>query len=175
MKEIEVKHSQYPALVDDTDYEYLNQWKWKLHIQGYACRSGWDAKNKKYTCVLMHQVVLHPNPNEEIDHFNQNKLDNQRLNLRSVPHYLNELNKPLSSRNTSGFRGVCFDKARIKWVAKTKHNGKMVNLGRYDTPEKASEVYQKYILTVVPQQIYPIYKAIVEIENSLPSLKRRLY
>jgi len=163
MKEILVKHSNVPALVNDEDYEFVNQWKWKRHNGGYACRTSY--KDKHFNLILMHQVIIRANKNEEIDHINGNKLDNQRSNLRSVSHSINELNKGMSIRNTSGFRGVCWDKNRCKWMAKSKHNGKMVNLGRYETPKEASQAYQIYIKAVVPQQIYPILKAIAEIEK----------
>lgn len=29
------------TLVDDDDYPFLSQWKWKRHPQGYASRTSW--------------------------------------------------------------------------------------------------------------------------------------
>ena len=163
MKEVAVKHSNLPALVNDGDYNFVNQWKWKRHNGGYACRTGY--KGGHYNLILMHQIILKANQNEEIDHINGNKLDNQRNNLRSVSHAVNELNKGMSTLNTSGFRGVCWDKNRHKWVAKSKHNGKMINLGRYGTLQEASQAYRSYIESVVPQQVYPILATIATIEQ----------
>jgi group I intron endonuclease len=44
--------------------------------------------------------------------------------------------------NTSGFVGVSFDKSRNKWFASISYRGKLHNLGRFNTAEQASEVYQ---------------------------------
>ncbi|MCH7686587.1 MAG: HNH endonuclease [Planctomycetes bacterium] len=42
------------------------------------------------------------------DHINRNRLDNRDENLRFVTFSQNQINKGLSTRNTSGFKGVCF-------------------------------------------------------------------
>lgn len=68
------------ALVDDEDYEYLSQWKWRLSEQGYAVRTepGTNSNEK----ILMHRIVLgrklgHDNF-ECTHHINWNTLDNWR-------------------------------------------------------------------------------------------------
>jgi hypothetical protein len=40
-------------------------------------------------------------------------------------------------------RGVHFNRARNKYTAQIKRDGKTRNLGNYDTPEEASEAYEK--------------------------------
>ena len=50
--------------------------------------------------------------------------------------------KKIMSRNKSGFRGVSFDSHSKKWRASIKIEGKTKNLGNYESPEKASEVYE---------------------------------
>lgn len=127
------------TVVDDEDFAFLSRWKWKLHTQGYACRSSWDASRQTWTCVLMHRLIADTPPELQTDHINRNRLDN-RANLRNVTGSVNSRNQGLSSRNTSGYRGVTWDKARGKWQSKTKHLGRWVSLGRFDTPEEAARV-----------------------------------
>lgn len=50
----------------------------------------------------------------------------------------------LSLKNTSGIRGVAWDKSRNKWVASLKVNGKNKNLGRYDSKEQAAQALENY-------------------------------
>jgi len=74
------------VLVDDKDYEYLNQFKWfalvaSNKIDYYAARSKCiiiDNK-KKYPHWLMHRDIMKvDDPYTLIDHINHNTLDNQR-------------------------------------------------------------------------------------------------
>lgn len=42
------------------------------------------------------------------------------------------LNRSIFKNNTSGFKGVTFNRNRNKWVATININGKLVNLGGFD-------------------------------------------
>jgi len=56
-----------------------------------------------------------------------------------------EVNNLLTKRDNSRGEfpvGVCFDKASGKFVAKLAINGKQKNLGRFNTPEEAFQVYK---------------------------------
>lgn len=57
-------------------------------------------------------------PNFQIDHINRNKSDNRIENLRESTVIQNAMNVGLCSRNTSGFRGVCWKASANKWVAR---------------------------------------------------------
>ena len=76
----------------------------------------------------------------EIDHSNNIKHDNRIENLRLATHSQNQFNTVKYKNNTSGYKGVYF--CQNKWVAEIKINGKKKYLGRYDTPELASEAYK---------------------------------
>jgi hypothetical protein len=45
--------------------------------------------------------------------------------------------------NKSGYKGVCFYKRKQKWKASISRYNKSYHVGYYDTPEKASQEYQK--------------------------------
>jgi hypothetical protein len=79
-------------------------------------------------------------PKNQIDHINGIGNDNKFSNLREATHKQNSENRCLPSTNTSGFRGVSWDKDSNKWRAYVKHNGKMKHLGRFQTAEEAAKV-----------------------------------
>lgn len=66
-------------------------------------------------------------------------------------HHTNESKHKISdncvsrktSRNTSGYIGVNFDKTRNKWLVRININGKPKNIGRYEDLIYAAEVYDK--------------------------------
>lgn len=79
----------------------------------------------------------------EIDHINGNRADNRVVNLRACTRSSNLANMFISSRNTSGIKGVGWDKARAKWFAKIACNGRHYNLGRFEAKEEAAAAYAK--------------------------------
>jgi len=50
-------------------------------------------------------------------------------------------NRAMHSNNKAGKKGVSFDKFRRKWRAQIKKNGKVKNLGRFETVEAAHAAY----------------------------------
>ena len=82
-------------------------------------------------------------PKDRVDHIDENKTNNCWSNLREANHSQNLANTGLWRHNTSGHKGVTWDKSRGKWQAKIKINGKMVHLGRFDNIEDAAYVCKK--------------------------------
>jgi len=52
----------------------------------------------------------------------------------------------IHSNNTSGYRGVCFDKSRNKWLANIQYRNKAISLGRFKTAIEAAKAYDKYVI-----------------------------
>lgn len=52
----------------------------------------------------------------------------------------------LQSNNTSGYRGVCWDKRKNKWVVHIRINYKYKSLGSYDNIIEAAKARDKYII-----------------------------
>lgn len=113
MKEIKLSKGMV-ALVDDEDYEYLNQFKWYLthshYKHYYAIRS--VCVNKKYKSIRMHRDIMMPNHNQEIDHIDHNGLNNQKLNLRICSRAENSRNRtPIGE---SKYLGVSYVYSKYK-------------------------------------------------------------
>ena len=128
------------ALVDDEDYEKVNQYKWyphKAHKGFYASR----CSSKK--TILMHRFVLGAEDSVQVDHINGDKLDNRKTNLRLCNNSQNHANGGVRSDNTSGYVGITWDDKRHKWRAQITYLCKGYNLGRYATPEEAAKVYDE--------------------------------
>jgi len=76
-----------------------------------------------------------------IDHIDGNPFNNKFANLRLATHRQNQCNQRRRSDNTSGLKGVHWNKERRKWVAQISRNGKIIPLGRYATKEQAHAAY----------------------------------
>lgn len=139
MKKIELTQGKV-ALVDDEDYEYLNQWKWHYDDHGYAVRNS-PRTNGKQKTILMHRIVVGATDSMEVDHINHNRLDNRGCNLRECTRSQNRMNILNYCNNTSGKKGVAWSKSHNKWRAEIGFQGKKIRLGYYDDIEKANEAY----------------------------------
>lgn len=128
------------AIVDDEDFEWLNQWKWYAHRYDkiwYAERNKPRPYVEKKT-IRMHAVIL--GNDKWADHKNGNGLDNRRDNLRECTYSQNVMNRGIQSNNTSGYIGVAWHKKIDAWVAYIQVNRKRINLGRFTTKEEAAYV-----------------------------------
>lgn len=127
-------------MVDDEWYEILHQWTWYF-TGAYAARDIGGRNNKEI--VYMHRYICMAPEGYEVDHINGNKLDNRIKNLRIVKPAQNHFNRAKQSNNKTGFKGVCWDKSRSKYIASIQANGKQKNLGRFDSPIDAAKAYNK--------------------------------
>jgi len=82
-------------------------------------------------------------PIDQIDHINGNKSDNRLVNLREATNKQNQENIPLQTNNTSGYRGVSFDKRLKKFRSYVCHNRQQICLGFFEDIDFAAEVARK--------------------------------
>lgn len=68
---------------------------------------------------------------QEIDHKNRNTADDRWCNIREATRQTNMANTRRYSTNTSGHKGVHWDKARKKWMAHITVQYKYIMLGRF--------------------------------------------
>ncbi len=143
-------------MVDAADYDWLNQWNW--HTSG-GTRSGLYAVRNikvegKSVAICMHRVIMATPDELEVDHKNHQTLDNRRVNLRLATRTQNITNQRISRRNTSGFKGVYWDKEHGRWRATISLNGKLRSLGWFNSPETAGEAYRRAATEVYGEFAY---------------------
>lgn len=124
-------------LCDIDDWEKLKEYYWRESATGYA-NAMINYKNNRF-----HRMIFDlSDPKIQVDHVNGDILDNRKENLRLCSNQNNSFNRGKNSNNTSGYKGVHFDKDRNKWRASIMHNGKNISSPRrYNTPEEAYEWY----------------------------------
>lgn len=132
MKEIQLTQGKV-ALVDDEDFEYLNQWKWHALISRntfYAIRH-LRIEKKIVKSILMHRFIMNTDKYLVVDHLNGNTLDNRKYNLRNCTHSENIRNQKLSIKNTSGYKGVSWSINKKKWVVQIQCENKKIFIGYF--------------------------------------------
>lgn len=141
MKEITLTQGK-TALVDDSDYEYLNQFRWCVTIRNKTSYAIRRKGCKPGIIIYMHREVLGlTDPKIFVDHKDRDGLNNQRENLRVATKSQNSMNGSIRKNKTSKYRGVRLFKERGKWVSAIWVNGKLKHLGIFKSEIDAAVVY----------------------------------
>jgi hypothetical protein len=148
---------EYKIIKDFSNYSVSNLGNVKNNSTGRILRPrldrdsykmcGLNTNGIKKICPIHRLVaqafILNPSSKKQVDHIDNNRLNNNVDNLRWVTIQENQFNRQLSVNNTSGVKGVCYNKQSNKWRATIMVNSKTINIGYYNTIEEATEARQK--------------------------------
>jgi hypothetical protein len=133
------------ALVDDEDFEELNQYDWfasKTRTGNfYARRHLKGSRQANSKLISMHRQILPGHA--QIDHEDGNGLNNQRSNLRPATGTQNNANKGKVKGRTSKFKGVYWYKSRGRWRTGITVHEKFIHLGYFTDETEAALAYNK--------------------------------
>jgi len=155
-KEIQLTQGQI-AIVDDEDFDWLDQWKWKASKQRnndwYAARRP-RRGNRKKGHIFMHRLILNPSEGMQTHHIDHNGLNNQRANLRIVTAAQNQYNQRPQKKKSSHFKGVHWASDRRKWRAQIMVNGRTYRLGQFLSECEAAKAYDNAALRYFGEYAY---------------------
>lgn len=140
MNNIELTQGKF-AIVDDADYAFLMQWNWRLQSGGYASRV--MRQGNKQISIYMHREIMNASFGCLVDHIDGNKLNNRRLNLRTVSHVQNGRNAKKHVDGSSRFKGVSWDKTNEKWKSRLRVDNREMFLGRFSSEIEAALAYNE--------------------------------
>lgn len=90
-------------------------------------------------------------PAEEIDHINRIRRDNRPENLREATSSQNKANGGSNRRNTSGIKGVSYAASRGKYIAQISVDGRVKNLGGFETITEAEQAHKAAAASFYPE------------------------
>lgn len=147
VKEIVLTRGQV-AIVDDEDFERLNQFKWYAHLGGgrfYGARN--DTRENGYSKIYLHREVVGAKAGDIVDHIDQESLHDWRSNLRVCDRSRNALNHRRYSNNTTGYIGVAIENGN-SFRAYRYINGRTIFGGLYkdiiECAKKSDEIAKEF-------------------------------
>ena len=139
----------FSALVDECDSHVVNvneRWRVRIGKTGvrYAIRNKIDDNGKRSTVFLHREILGLPKREGVVDHIDGDGLNCTRKNLRVVTQHENTTNVagPRKTNRHSPYLGVGLH--RGKWRARIYHDGRLRQIGLFDTAEEANQARLKY-------------------------------
>jgi hypothetical protein len=131
---------------------FKDEHSWRVTNCKYAGKEIAGADEKGYLRVPIHGknyrvhrvcfAIYHGRwPDKQVDHIDGDKANNKIGNLREATNSQNQMNRGAAVNNTSGYKGVHFNKAAKKWHAQIRKKGKNIYLGVFDDPHDAYLAY----------------------------------
>lgn len=127
--------------IDDNDYHRVKDIKWRINSDGYVVWRG--NKNFPNEIKLARFIMDLHDKKLQVDHANRDKLDNRRCNLRICTKTQNMRNRGVQKNNSSGYKGVYYNRAWGKWIAVIKFGGKIRFLGGFFDKDSAARKYNE--------------------------------
>lgn len=121
------------AFVNIADWHLVKEYNW---WRGGTKNRYAVAKSNGLT-VYMHRLIMAAGPDDIVDHIDGEPLNCCRTNLRFVTKSQNSANLS-TSRNPSGYRGVCFFPAKRKFQARVMKDHKSFRGPYRETAEEAA-------------------------------------
>ena len=142
---------EFKLIIDFPSYQISNKGTIKNIQRGTIVKPSKAASGYYYFQVLKngkkHNLYIHkligeyfiPNLDNKtiVDHIDRNRTNNDISNLRWASKSENSINCKTREDNTSGCRGVCFNKRSKSWLARINLNNRVTNIGYFKNYEDA--------------------------------------
>lgn len=136
----------FVAIVDDEDYELLNERFWCVY-QNIRCPSPYaitrtlERDGVPGRLIYMHRYIMDCAEGLTVDHINGDGLDNRRSNLRNCTIAQNACNRQKHIVGLSAYKGVNPRGPTGPYRARIRVGKRLINLGQYATEVEAALAY----------------------------------
>lgn len=145
MKELLLTNSRDVALLDDEDYERLRLYPWRKQTNAngkvYVVRTRSRKEAPGSHLVKLHREIVSAPAGCDVDHVDNNGLNNQSANLRVCTRSENLRNTRKRDNSSAKFKGIYWHKRARKWVAQIKPPTGHIYLGSFADDVEAAKAY----------------------------------
>lgn len=163
--------------IDEEDYTRVTSRNWYV---------GTDPKHTYFytyiyvsgirKSIALHRFLMGCTHGDKIviDHINRNALDNRKCNLRKCTQRDNLCNSGIRIDNSSGYKGVSFNKKENNWNATIQYNGEIYSIGTAATAQEAAVLYDMVAIRMFGEYANPNFKDASYSDTVLDSVYNRV-
>ena len=129
------------AIIDKEDYDRVMEFSHYWNGKGYVSSSTRDDEGVKRT-ILLHRFIMNAKDDEQVDHWDHNKRNCRKSNLRRCSPSQNQGNRG-NSGGVSKYKGVSYRKHIKKWTAFIATGNGKRTLGVFVEEKDAAIAYDK--------------------------------
>jgi hypothetical protein len=134
-------------------------------IHGYR-RALLGSKERRVD-ILVANAFLDERNGNILNHIDSNVENSHATNLRWINKEQNKYCRPIQFNNTSGIKGITFNKRNNRWIAQIGENNKMIYIGSYTNKEEAIEALKCKTKELIDKYAYKPER-IVNLNIELP-------
>lgn len=155
------------TLVDEIDLPEVMKRRWHKVLR---CNIFYAVESS--TKTYLHRFIMKAKKGQMIDHISRDGLDNRRCNLRFCTRSQNNRNSSIRKDNSSGYKGVSFDRDRKKcWVAKICFNGVEYWLGSFYSKIEAAFAYDAKAIELFGRFAWLNFPKSIDLSTALEKIK----
>lgn len=136
MRLINISNSTKLMLIDDEDVTRITNYSWSLNSNETIISANIGGKT-----TTIGRFILNYTGENQVDHEDLNILNNQKSNLRIATRSQNQQNRNVMSNNSTGYKGVFWQKSRGKYLVQIKTETQRIHIGRFSDPIEAAKAY----------------------------------
>jgi hypothetical protein len=130
-------NSPLEIIIDKEDYGKCKELNWFINSEQIFA-------NKDMKTISLSRFLLNYDGPLQVDHIDNNYLNNQKSNLRIVTRNQNCMNRRKQANTTSKYKGVAWNGS--KWTSYITVNRKRIYLGYYKLEKTAAKKYNEAAL-----------------------------
>jgi hypothetical protein len=138
------KYGDFNVYIDDSDFDIIKEYNWVVDMRRngrkYVVASVKIGVNK-FSRIYLHRLIINAPKNKNVDHIDNNGLNNTRDNIRIASNGQNLSNRGKQSNNTSGYKGVVWYNPLNKWKAQIGYGNNTKHLGYFNNILEAAKAY----------------------------------
>ena len=142
------------AIIDDEDYERVNQYRWAARTDENNSVLKIYNSSEIRTTISLNRFILNLENEQKVIHKDGDELNFTKTNLIVVDQAIVSRKRRGNKNSSSKYKGVSLHSQTGKWKAQINANGSVKHLGLFESESKAALTYNEAAIKYFGEYAY---------------------